>query len=270
MSETTSHLFHRIAALGLSWDDQETLLASPLGDATLDYNRFMFQLCGVASAYPTYPFGTSFPLGTKYGDALDAATHATAVTLSIDLYGNAVAEGVPGDVVEFGVAAGGWLSVLLDAMETSGQTRRAWGFDSFEGLPEPDPALDSHGWTRGQFANAQDTVSATLRASERPHLQLVKGWFSDTLPQPAPQSIRQIAYAKIDCDLYGPALECLRFLKGRLSNGTVLMFDEWTHSLHSGETRAFAEWVPEVPEYRFDLVGFINFRLFFRVWHRAG
>lgn len=267
MTEPTSRLFHRIADLGLSWDDQEKLLASPLGDATLDYNHFMLRLCGVASAYPTYPFGTTFALGSKYGDALDAAAYATIVALSTDMYQLIVAEDVPGDVVEFGVAAGRWLGSMLDNMDATGSIRRVWGFDSFEGLPEPDPAMDSQGWTKGQFANQQDIVAGTLRMATRQHLRLVKGWFLDAFSQPDAQSIKSVAYAKIDCDLYQPALECLHFLKGRLSNGAILMFDEWTHSLYEGETRAFAEWLPGVPEYRFELIGFINFRLFFRVWH---
>lgn len=267
MTEATSKLFHRIAGLGLSWDDQEKLRASPVGDATLDYNHFMLRVCGVASAYPTYPLGTTFPLGSKYGDALDIAAYPAIVALSTDMYQLIVAEDVPGDVVEFGVAAGRWLTTMLDTMDASGSVRRVWGFDSFEGLPEPDPARDAPQWVKGQFANQQEVVAATLKLAARPHLRLVKGWFSDAFAQPDAQAITSIAYAKIDCDLYQPALECLRFLKGRLSHGAILMFDEWTHSLYEGETRAFAEWVPDVPEYRFELIGFINFRLFFRVWH---
>jgi len=58
------------------------------------------------------------------------------------------------------------------------------------------------------------------------------------------QAVREIALARIDCDLYAPAVECLDYLAGRLSDQSVLVFDDWTFDLAKGETRAFAEWLP--------------------------
>ena len=43
------------------------------------------------------------------------------------------------------------------------------------------------------------------------------------------------------------------------------MFDDWTYLSGSGETKAFMEWVPTVPQYRFELIGFFNYRIYFRV-----
>lgn len=267
MTEWTAHLLARLYKLGIADEDYQKLLSSPMADPTIEYNHFMHRLCGGPATYPTYPFGTSFPLGSPIGNMVDQAVYPAILKLAVNTLDAVDNERVPGDLVEFGVAAGGWLKMMLDHMEAKSQVRRTWGFDSFEGLPAPDTERDSHGWEAGQFANAKDVVLRTLKGSTRPHLSLVQGWFSDSLKTEAAESIKEIAYAKVDGDLYESAVDCLAFLKGRLSNGAVLMFDEWTYVLHLGETRAFYEWVPSVPEYRFELIGFINYRIFFRVWH---
>ncbi|WP_131120358.1 TylF/MycF/NovP-related O-methyltransferase [Lichenihabitans psoromatis] len=265
--EWTGHFLMKIHALGLKESDFEKLMANSLADPVVEYNYFMYKVCGIAGLQTNLPFGTTFPLGTKYADAIDIAVYPTVVKLAVDMYDKLWADRVTGCLVEFGVAAGSWLAMQLDNMERCGMIRETWGFDSFEGLPSPDDHRDAPGWYSGQFANELADVAATLDLGSRPHLHLVPGWFSDSLRTPQAQAIKSIAYAKIDGDLYESAVDCLAFLKGRLSNGAVLMFDEWTHVLHQGETRAFFEWVPRVPEYRFELVGFINYRIFFRVWH---
>ncbi len=82
-------------------------------------------------------------------------------------------------------------------------------------------------------------MSENLSAHRRPHLKLIKGWFKDTLPSPEAQAIKEVAYAKIDCDLYEPSVEILDFLRGRMTHGSVMVFDDWTHVLFAGETKAF-------------------------------
>ncbi len=56
------------------------------------------------------------------------------------------------------------------------------------------------------------------------------------------QEIGRVAFARVDCDLYQSAVECLDFLEGRLSDGAFLCFDDWTDDPNTGETRAFLEF----------------------------
>lgn len=123
-----------------------------------------------------------------------------------------------------------------------GWARTIWGFDSFEGLPEPNAGLNPTCWTKGMYAAPYDAVAAWLRAVERPWLRLVKGWFSDTLPDEPARSIDKIAYARIDSDLYESRVDYLRFLEPRLAYGAVLVFDDWQFTNTHGEPRAFKEW----------------------------
>jgi hypothetical protein len=232
-----------------------------------EYDSFIFETCGVRNLQTRHALGTSFALGSKYADRLNALSYTVIRELSTDLFDQLVFDGVPGVLVEFGVAKGDWLAMMLDHMDCGGTRREVWGFDSFEGLPDPDPVADGHRWTRGQYASSIEAAQSKLRLGDRTHAHLVKGWFQETLASAQAQTIQDIAFARVDCDLYGSSVECLRFLSHRLSNGSVLMFDDWPHHIAYGETKAFKEWVPTVPHYRFELVGFINWRMVFRVWH---
>lgn len=265
MPEWTIKLLERIAATGISEDDMRRLYSSSVGDPIVDYNLFMEQTVGISNAYPVSPLGTSFSLGSKYADAINGFAITQINLLCCDLIDMLDEKKVPGTVVEFGVAAGSWLNVILDHMDQKNTLREVYGFDSFEGLPEPDQQHDGDFWQKGQYANPFETVQKTLKLSDRKHLHLFKGWFSDSFKIQEAQDVKKIAFAKVDCDLYGPAVECLNFITGRLSDGAILMFDDWTHLATLGETKAFMEWVPRVPQYQFELIGFINWRIFFKI-----
>jgi hypothetical protein len=134
------------------------------------------------------------------------------------------------------------MSELIDYCEQIGLDIQIYGFDSFEGLPEPSEN-DPPYWRRGEFSAALEDVSKRLRIDLRPHVKLVKGWFSDSLARSDIRgAIRSVAFARIDCDLYQSAGECLAFLETRLAHGAFLCFDDWTDDPSTGETRAFFEF----------------------------
>ena len=99
---------------------------------------------------------------------------------------------------------------------------------------------------------------------------MIKGFFAQSLRDPEAQAVGHIAYARIDCDIYEPALDCLRYLAPRLADGAVLVFDDWPHRIDIGEGRAFAEWLPTVPHLRVEFLFFGTYGHFYlRVWHRG-
>ena len=151
-------------------------------------------------------------------------------------------EGITGDIVEFGVASGKSLKLLIENGRKLGLRARYWGFDSFEGLGEPSPH-DYQFWEKGLYSFSLEQVAQTLDAANADDITLVKGWFSETLPV---QDVPRIAYARIDPDHYEPTLEVLNYLTERLVDGAFVTFDDWTHDKNVGETRAFFEWYPTV------------------------
>jgi hypothetical protein len=176
---------------------------------------------------------------------------------------------IPGCLIEFGVFQGSALNRMLLHCERIGLVREVYGFDSFEGLPEPSP-YDPPQWYKGKFETKLELVQSRLNEKKRKNLHLVKGWFCDTLStRDIQERITEVAYARIDCDLYQSTWDCLRFLEGRLSNGAFMTFDDWLHRSDQGETKAFIEWHETVKDkYRFEFLYTIAQGIsHFRVWH---
>lgn len=191
---------------------------------------------------PRTRIGASWDEGTEYYDIVHQAMMRAEFAYARDLLRGLHADGVDGAIVEFGVAEGDWLSKLIDLSEEIGMHRPILGFDSFQGLPAPSAKDDLDCWTEGQYAADYDSVCGRLRVRERENVKLYKGWFKDTLQLKEVQSIENVAFVRIDCDLFQPAVECLEFLTDRLSDGAILVFDDWTYDLGKGETKAFRKW----------------------------
>jgi hypothetical protein len=162
------------------------------------------------------------------------------------------------------------MGVMFEVTEGNGMADRPLiGFDSFRGLSAPHPDFDDAFWKEGMYAASRSEVEARLKVAERPRIILIEGYFADSLITEEAKKIGSIAYARIDCDIYEPALQCLRYLSDRLSHGSILVFDDWPHRASVGEGRAFFEWTPTVPHLRFKFLGFGPWGHFYvRVWHR--
>jgi hypothetical protein len=213
---------------------------------------------------PTTNPATSFTPRDRFGRMINDAMVMAEFEAVKELLAGLKAADVPGDVVEFGVYKGDWLWRLSFAMQDIGFSRRVYGFDSFAGLSPPDPNRDHDWWKDGDYAVAYEEVSS--RFADDPQVTLVPGWFSDTLP--AMHDIAAVSFARIDCDLYEPAVSCLAFLSDRLSNGAILVFDDWCYDLSRGELRAFVEWQPTVPHLRFEFLFFNSIGHFYIRVHR--
>ncbi len=235
----------------------------------LHYNAFIQRTFGLSHHFPLNIQQASFPYMSEYGEIMMTAMHPGYMAICKDLYSRIVAHSIPGVLIEFGLFKGGWIAPILDHMEAIDAIRPSFGFDIFEGLPPPNAESETENWKQGMFACSLEQVAENLSAHRRPHLKLIKGWFKDTLPAAEAQAIKEVAYAKIDCDLYEPTVEILDYLRGRMTHGSVMVFDDWTHVLFAGETKAFVEWLPTVHDYEFECIGYVNFRYMIRVWNKG-
>jgi hypothetical protein len=181
-------------------------------------------------------------------------------------------ERIPGAIAEFGVWQGNGLEQIIIRCEALDLLRPVFGFDSFEGLPEPS-SDDLECFKAGEFLGSIDDVSARLKVPQRPHVRLVKGWFCDSLRSPEVANepgLAQVAFARIDGDLYESTVDCLNFLEGRLAHGCFLVFDDWAHKQDLGETKAFFEFFERTKNrYRFEHMAALGMgSLHLRVWQR--
>lgn len=232
------------------------------------YDDWFESVFGVkVPAANTWPF-TTFKQGTPWSDKVVYGMQDGEHLFAEDLFNRLERDRVPGAVVEFGTYFGHWMQVLAEMQERRGWSREFWGFDSFEGLPEPDKELNPQVWTKGMYTAPFDEVKARLQVDKRPWIKLVKGWFSDTLIQSPAVDVADVAYARVDGDLYESCVDCLRYLEPRLADGSILVFDDWQFSVNHGETRAFREWVEKGVPFRFEYLGFNMWaHLYLRVHH---
>jgi hypothetical protein len=145
---------------------------------------------------------------------------------------------VPGAVAEFGVFRGGSARQLA---QLTGRTVYAW--DTYDGLPAADFNPDVDIDAPGDFT--PEATAAELFAGW-PSITPVVGRFADTLPKFYP-AVR-FAFCYLDSDYYESTRQVLDWLPGRLSNGAVLLFDDYKS--HKGVRQAVdefaAKWGMEV------------------------
>ncbi len=145
----------------------------------------------------------------------------------------ALAEDIPGDLVECGVWRGGACILMRAVLAAYGDKERSvWVADSFEGVPPPDPAhypADS-GLSLHLAAEVLAVPESTVRRNFQRYgllddrVRFLPGWFKDTLPR-AP--IDRIAVLRLDGDLYESTVQALEALYPRLSLGGFCVIDDY-------------------------------------------
>jgi hypothetical protein len=117
-----------------------------------------------------------------------------------------------------------------------------WAFDSFEGLPEADAALDgdeAQDWT-GECLGAEDKLREGFRRFAQPErLHVVKGWFEDTFPD-AVADVGRVALLHADGDWYESVKLTLETFYDRIAPGGYVVLDDYGHWI--GAKRATDEF----------------------------
>lgn len=155
------------------------------------------------------------------------------IELSHQICKNVIAERITGDFVECGVASGNNLAAMAKA------GRHAYGFDSFEGIPWAGPrdkeqpgigtvdkinpskigVLESSGIT----SHSMEDVTQNMARWGITNYSLIKGWFQDTVRH----WIGDISVLRLDGDLYDSTIIPLKYLYPRLTEGGILIMDDW-------------------------------------------
>lgn len=139
---------------------------------------------------------------------------------------------VKGCVVECGVWRGGMSAAIAEIL---GKDRTYYLFDSFEGLPE---AKEVDGETARIWQNDKDSptyfdncsaeiafAQKAMDSSQAKDFNIVKGWFSDTLPLFDTQE--KIALLRLDGDWYDSTMDCLVNLFPKVAPGGMIIIDDY-------------------------------------------
>ena len=157
-----------------------------------------------------------------------------------------------GDYYEFGLFRG---YAFLKAFEHSQQLglneMRFYGFDSFKGLPAAEGIDTADGrFFEGQFACSRSDVEKNLAANgmEMSRAVLVEGYYEDSLTEGlhVAHNFKAAAVVLLDCDYYSSTVEALNWVERYLSDGTILLFDDWFSygdDDQLGQPKAFEEFL---------------------------
>lgn len=158
--------------------------------------------------------------------------HVDSVTSRFQLLNLALEKvSIDGMFLEFGVYNGESINHIASKIKC-----KITGFDSFAGLPEK--------WRDGFVAGCFKVDSVPKVAT---NVSLIKGWFSETLPEFCSNNKGDLAFLHIDCDLYSSTKDIFHFLGPQIKSGTVIVFDEYFNypGWVDGEFKAFKEFLTE-------------------------
>lgn len=147
---------------------------------------------------------------------------------------------VPGAIVECGVGKGRTLMYFTQLCPQ----RSIYGFDSFEGFPEPSREDDSPRnpkkgeWSGTSVADVERQIKvAGLKSS----VTYFEGFFSTTIRL---YEGKPIALLHIDADLYQSYKDAFQLVKF-VAPGGVILFDEYNTAAFPGATQAVDEFIKE-------------------------
>lgn len=193
--------------------------------------------------------GRLYPdLDAAFAPLFEACRHATLTSVErlYALYKAVeylVGDGIHGDFVECGVWRGGSLMMMALALQHfAAAPRQLHAFDTFEGMPPPEPRDVRH--ATGEAAAAAlartarsedsaewawapvDTVRHNLARTGYPmeSVSFHRGLVEETLPAEAPE---RIALLRLDTDWYASTKHELVHLFPRIVPGGVLIVDDY-------------------------------------------
>ena len=148
---------------------------------------------------------------------------------------------IPGDTVECGVYEGSSSWLIIEANKRSPYDKLHHIFDSFEGVSEPSPA-DGRFWSMNDLCSAESVVQQNL--SEGTY-KIYKGWIPEMFPK---VGASQFSFVHVDVDLAQPTGDSVRFFYDRMSNGAILVCDDYGFTTCPGATNVVDEILSDKPE----------------------
>jgi O-methyltransferase len=190
--------------------------------------------------FPTYLPNVSWARNAEYLSALQAfpgsSNYVHDRRFNLFFLAKAFAH-ISGDMAECGVRFGRTAHLML----TAAPGKHLYGFDSFQGLPQPKEH-DGFGWAPGELASAETIAERNLE-QHRGRYSLYKGWIPDRFKEVAD---KRFSFVHVDVDLYRPTLDSLEFFWPLLNHGGILLCDDYGSKRCPGARKALDEFAASV------------------------
>ena len=178
---------------------------------------------------------------------------------------------VDGDYLEFGVFRGGSFAEAYRAINMERQyvfqqigsttdpeffshKPRFFAFDSFRGIPGGEAERHAD-YDEGAYSCSESEFLENIQRNgvDLDHVITVPGFYDDSLTPEIKEKLglERAALIMIDCDLYESTVPVLDFVTDLVTQGTIIIFDDWYRfkgSPDSGEQRACSEWLARNPQ----------------------
>jgi O-methyltransferase len=164
-------------------------------------------------------------------------------------------------VVEVGVYRGGSSFFIASAFkELLGQEVPMYSIDTFAGHPSLITKYDRY-HTAGRFGDT-DYVDVSAYLSRFTKLTVIKADIIELLLSKGNEDSLNLPYgfAHIDVDIYQPTLDCLKYFGEHLTDGGIIVVDDYEAEKCPGVKQAVSEYTSQHPEYTVarPRVGFIQ------------
>lgn len=166
---------------------------------------------------------------------------AARMLIMLDIIKGIIEEQVEGDLLECGVYKGGSALAMGQLLKNMNSNKKLYAIDTFEGFPfhsREDYTSDDRLFVKKGLLSdtSYEEVKRVLRKKRvESNVVLLRGKFSDVFPN---LRKKKFCFALVDCDLYKSYLECIKFIKPRLSKGGGMLFDDYNHFKTPGATKA--------------------------------
>lgn len=147
--------------------------------------------------------------------------------------------------LEFGVFKGRSINYFSNCLPN----RKWYGFDSFFGLQED--------WKGGWFGKNYFSLNGVCPEVNK-NVELIKGWFKETLPIFLNKNNDNISFIHLDCDTYESTSDVFKFIKKeKLQKGCILLFDQYLGYINwqNNEFKAWQEYV-KINKIKYKYLGF--------------
>jgi O-methyltransferase len=151
---------------------------------------------------------------------------------------------VQGHTAECGVfeGASSWLICAWNARAApAGRVHHL--FDSFEGVSTPEPVDGSH-WKKSDLSASVEVVAKNLLPF-KDVIRFHKGWIPERF---ADVDQTRFTFVHVDVDLFQPTRDSVEFFYPRLSQGGVLLCDDYGFTSCPGATEAIDNFLADKPE----------------------
>ena len=184
---------------------------------------------------------------TRAREVVDFNNFKRGETLFFDHYALAeyamqAIQGAPGDVVELGCNIGESAKILQRSIEHSSDPRRKlYVYDSFMGLPKPDPTMGD-GFVEGTLKVQRGSLIENFEFNNIRLPIIVEGWFKDAKMVP-----EQVAFAFFDGDMYGSIKDSFELIWDRVSPGGIIAVHDYHSEVLAGVKMATDGFLKDKP-----------------------